>query len=540
MGAVPNSPVQHPHLSPEDTLTDPLPSSQAGVRRMARLLAAAGLAVAVALPVTASAAPVGRAPVPAAVSSTQSPGTAQVWATTTDGASRLTLRGTSSARTASSSSTAATLTLDTGVTGQSVTGFGAALTHSSAELLMALPAAERQRVLVELFDPAGPVRLSVLRVPLGASDFVVGSPFTYDDTPGNKPDWSLSRFSTAKDTKALRPVLQQIKRIAPDLVVVASPWSAPAWLKASGSLKGGRLRADTRAVPTYAEYLVRALRDFRAAGVPIDVLTVQNEPQTRSFADYPRMDMPAAQQVAVINALVPRLEAAELRVRILGFDHNWVQHPGDVASVPAGGDAEDDYALRVLRSSAGASVAGTAFHCYYGDASAQEPVHAAFPDKEIWVTECSGSHGPTDTPSRYFADTLAWQSKNLMIASLRHWATSVMTWNLALDPSGGPHSGGCTTCTGVVTVDNGRVTPNAEYYVLAHASRFLPPGSVRVASTMSAGALTHVAFRAPDGTIAVLVQHGGWSALPLTITVAGTAYDVAIPPRSTSTVRIAP
>jgi glucosylceramidase len=250
------------------------------------------------------------------------------------------------------------------------------------------------------------------------------------------------------------------------------------------------------------------------------------------------MEMPAAQQVAVINALAPRLQAAGLDVKILGFDHNWLEHPADVAAVPAGGDPELDYATRVLSSSAAPNVAGTAFHCYYGDATAQEPLHAAFPSKEIWVTECSGSHGPTDTPATYFADTLAWQTRNLMIASLQHWATTVLTWNLDLDASGGPHTGGCSACTGVVTVQNGQVTPDAEYYVLAHASRFLPRGSVRLGSSASVTGLPQVAFRTPDGTVVVLVQNASAQAAPVTVTIGGTAYDVTLPARSTVTVRI--
>jgi len=512
-------------------------------------LGAPAAAAPAAVTASASAAAVPAATVPSATAITLAddgtvtdlaPGTARVWSTTGDGMLRLSPGETFTAGPRAGSTSLPTITVDAAAKGQSVTGFGAALTHSSATLLAGLPADQRRAVLTDLFSPTGPVRLSVVRVPLGGSDFVLGRPYTYDDTAGNVADWSLTRFSTSPDTAVLRPVLREIRAINPDVVIVASPWSPPAWLKTSLSLGGGRLSTDKRALGTYASYLLRALQEFRTAGVPIDYLTVQNEPQTRTWADYPRMEMPSKTQIQLISTLVPKMRAAGLTTKVLGFDHNWVQHPADVAAVPRGGDPEHDYPARVLRSSAGQYRAGTAFPRQYGDASAQEPIHTEFPAKSIWVTECSGSHAPTDTPERVFADTVYWQSKNLVIASLRHWATGVVTWNLALDASGGPHTGGCSTCTGVVTVQDGVVTPNAEYYVLGQAARFIPRGSVRVSSTTTSGTLDQVAFRAPDGTTTVLVHHSGWPAAPVRVQVDGRSYEVTVPAWSLSTIRVGP
>ena len=464
---------------------------------------------------------------------------ARVWSTTGDGTARLSPVGTYPATTTASTSLP-TITVDTGATRQSVTGFGAALTHSSAALIAGLPADKRRALLTELFAPTGPVRLSVVRIPLGGSDFVLGTPYTFDDTVGNVADWGLTRFSTAADGAVLRPVLREIRAINPNVTFVASPWSAPAWMKTTLHLNAGRLSTDKRAVDTYATYLTRALLEYRNLGVPISFVTVQNEPQTRSWGDYPRMEMPVATQVAVINALVPKMRAAGLGTKVLGFDHNWAQHPADVAATPAGTDPELDYPARVLRSSAGPLVSGTAFHCYYGDASAQEPIHTEFPSKSIWVTECSGSHAPGASAQTIFADTVYWQSKNLVIASLRHWASAVVTWNLALDASGGPHTGGCGTCTGVVTIQDGTVTPNAEYYVLAQAARFIPRGSVRVDSSTSSSALDQVAFRAPDGTTTVLVHHSGWPARAVTLRAGGRSYAVTVPAWSVSSITLGP
>ncbi|WP_147794501.1 discoidin domain-containing protein [Cellulomonas sp. Y8] len=469
---------------------------------------------------------------------------AEVWTTTADGALRVERTATvDPAPSGTPDPGTPTITVDDhgpGDPGPEVTGFGAALTLSSASLLLAMPEDDRRALLTELFDPAGPVRLSVVRVALGGSDFVPGPgpATTYDDLPPGETDWDLERFSSAGD-EPVRALLREIRVLAPDLTVIASPWSPPAWLKTSGSLEGGRLLDDDRAYATYAAYLVRALQEWAAAGVPVDALTVQNEPQARHPDGYPGTDLPAADEVRLLDALGPALADAGLDPAVLAYDHNWALHPADAASTPEGADPEADYPLRVLRSDAVRRVAGVAFHCYSGDASAQDAVRDEFPDAAIWVTECSGSHAPGTPPERVFADTLTWQSRNLLVASLAHGASAVLTWNLALDPDGGPHVGGCGTCTGVVTVDGAEATPNAEHDVLAHAGRFLPRGSTRVGSTSTAGdAVAQVALRTPAGATVLLVAHDGDGEATVAVLDGGDRYPVRLPPRSLSTVLV--
>lgn len=484
--------------------------------------------------------PVASSTVAPSTTDAQAAGTAQVWSTTPDRAHLMAEVGTFPAGRALPSAPGATVVLDPAATGQPVVGFGASLTHSSAALLAALPAAQRSRVLRTLFDPLGPTRLSVVRIPLGSSDFTTGAHVTYDDVAPGSTDWGLRRFSTAMDNRTLRPILKQIRAINPGVVLMASPWSAPAWLKDSGSLFGGRLGTDARTIPTYATYLARALREYRDAGLPIDILTLQNEPQTRWPADYPRMEMPVAQQVALIQTLALAMRSAGVTSQLLAFDHNWSQHPADLAAVPAGGDAEDDYAVRVLGSPAGGLVQGTAFHCYYGDASAQEAVHAAFPAAAIWMTECSGTRSGAGGATT-FPDTLYWHSRTLLIPSLRHWATGVLTWNLALDPSGGPHRGGCSTCTPVVTLAaDGSATYEADRYVLGHAARFLPRGSVRIGSVVDSAQVDQVAFRTPDGALVVLLHNAGWTIQSVAVSALGQSWQVPVAPWSLTTVRVLP
>ncbi|WP_217616856.1 discoidin domain-containing protein [Cellulomonas sp. GbtcB1] len=523
--------------------------SRRRTRRVAGLAAALVAALAVAVPLLLSrtdgdSAPDGGASPAARV--------AEVWTTTADGAHRVERTATVDPAGGTPDPTTPTITVepadladpaatpDPATRGPEVTGFGAALTLSSASLLLAMPEDDRRALLTELFDPAGPMRLSVVRVALGGSDFVPGPgpATTYDDLPPGETDWDLARFSSAGD-EPVRALLREIRELAPDLTVIASPWSPPAWLKTSGSLEGGRLLDDDRAYATYAAYLVRALREWAAAGVPVDALTAQNEPQARHPDGYPGTDLPVADEVRLLDALGPALADAGLDPAVLAYDHNWALHPADAASTPEGADPEADYPLRVLRSDAARWVAGVAFHCYSGDASAQDAVRDEFPDAAVWVTECSGSHAPGTPPERVFADTLGWQSRNLLVASLAHGASAVLTWNLALDPDGGPHVGGCDTCTGVVTVDGARATPNAEHDVLAHASRFLPRGSTRVGSTSTAGdAVAQVALRTPAGATVLLVAHDGDEDATVDVLDDGARYPVRLPARSLSTVLV--
>lgn len=440
-------------------------------------------------------------------------------------------------RTPEADSPDADITVHADRTGQTVAGFGAALTHSSAGLIAGMPDDARADLIEELFAPDGPVRLSVLRIPIGASDFVDGEPFTFDDLPPGETDWELSRFSIDRDREAMLPVLREILQVNPGIRVMASPWSPPAWLKTTGSLEGGRLLDEDRAYETYAAYFVRFIEEYRDAGVEITELTVQNEPQYRHPHGYPGTDMPVWQQAKLIERLGSALEAAGLGTRIFGYDHNWELHPGDAATTPQGEDPAYEYPADLLRTSAAPWIDGIAYHCYYGDASRQQRLWEQFRDIEIWVTECSGSRGAGDSDEKAFADTFAWQSERMLVNALRYRASAVITFNLALDERHGPHHGGCETCSGVVTIaDDGSLTRNAEYYVLAQAGRAVPPGSVHLEST-SADELVQTAFRTPDGGAVVLVWHGGDAPRIVRVTDGKVAMSAELPPRSLSTVR---
>jgi glucosylceramidase len=407
-------------------------------------------------------------------------------------------------------------------------------------VLSSLSPSARDAAMHLLFDPATGDGLDFLRQPIGASDFVAAQPYTFDDMPSGQTDYLQLHFSIAHDQAQILPLLREAERINPKLTIMATPWSPPAWMKTTGSLIGGRLIDDPRIYFSYALYLVKFVAAYRAQGVHVDAITVQNEPQNRTPAGYPGTDLPSFQAEKVIEDLGPMLRAAGLRTQILAYDHNWAEHPNDIASTPPDETSDiNDYPQEVLASPAARWVAGVSYHCYYGDPSAMTTLHNQFPGQAIYQTECSGSQSAN--PANTFSDTLKWHSRNLEIGSTRNWAKTVVNWNVALDPSGGPHVGGCGTCTGILTVGPGdTVTPNAEYYALGHLSRFVQPGAVRIASTSFGttgwnGQIMDVAFVNPGGSTVLVAHNENDNPQAFSVSENGQSFNYTLPGGSLAT-----
>jgi glucosylceramidase len=276
----------------------------------------------------------------------------------------------------------------------------------------------------------------------------------------------------------------------------------------------GTLREDAYA--SYAEYFKRFLDAYAAEGVPIFAITVQNEPHFEP-GDYPGMRLDPSQRARFVRQYLGPLLGG--RTRILEWDHNW-----DEPSSP----------LAVLADSgARRHLSGVAWHCYNGEVSAQTPVHDAYPDKDAYITECSGGDWAPK-----FADNLVWLTRTLIIGGTRNWARGVILWNLALDAQHGPHTGGCGNCRGVVTIRNdGGVDRNEEYYALAHASRFVRPGARRIASAGVADSLESVAFRNDDDSKILIVVNTGATARQFGVRFARRAFRYTLPAASVVTFR---
>jgi glucosylceramidase len=396
-------------------------------------------------------------------------------------------------------------------------GFGAAMTDASAQVLSGLPDDKRKALMAELFGRKnGGLGLSFMRLTVGASDFSTYD-YSYDDTPGNVPDPGLRYFSIDPAKKYVLPRVREALAINPDLVVMVSPWSAPAWMKTTNSLFKGEL--VPRYYPAFANYLAKTVEAFGREGVPVSMLTIQNEPNFEPD-NYPGERVDPPQRAEIIGRYVgPTFKSLGLRTEILDWDHNW-DHP--------------EMPLAVLRDPAARQyISGVAWHCYNGDVTAQSPVHDAYPDKDAWLTECSGGEWSPE-----FAGVLGWMTDKLIIGAANNWSRGTLLWNLALDPAHGPHTGGCADCRGVVTIDpaTGSITRNVEYYVLGHASRFVLPGAYRVSAATPRGQVDAAAFLNPDGSrIAILYRKSGTGGV--SIALDGERYSIAMPAGSVATVR---
>jgi glucosylceramidase len=378
------------------------------------------------------------------------------------------------------------LTVDDAQHFQSIDGFGFALTGGSAQLLLRMGATQRAALLKELFTTGdNGIGVSYLRVSIGSSD-MNERVFSYDDLPPGETDVEMAKFDLRPDRADVIPVLKEILAIRPDIKILGSPWSAPAWMKTNNDVKGGELKPEYYGA--FAKYFVKYIEAMRAEGITIDTITVENEPLNPK--NTPSMVVFAKEEDTFIaTALGPAFEKAGIRTKILLYDHN-----PDVLS----------YALSILGDPAASKyVDGSAFHLYGGDASLLTKVHDAYPKKNLYLTEQSVTQHRSEGPLG-----IAEPVRSVMIGATRNWCRNVLLWNLAADPQNGPHTnnGGCTGCSGAITLDGDSVTRNVAYYVLDHFSQFVPPGSVRVASSEEEQ-LASVAFLTPEHKVVLVVSN---------------------------------
>lgn len=400
---------------------------------------------------------------------------------------------------------------------QTMVGFGAAITDSSAWLIQnKLNFLQRRALLHELYGPPPDLGLNMMRLTIGASDFSL-KPYTLDDVPLGQVDPQLQHFNVTPIVHDVIPTVREILSIDPGMRIVASPWSAPAWMKTSENLIGGELLPQYESA--YADYLVKYLDTCLGYGIPIFAVTLQNEPGFVPIT-YPGMEVPEATRARIIaQYLGPKLANRNPKTQILEWDHNWSQ-PEQPLSMLATPDAAR-------------YIDGVAWHCYEGSQYAQGRVHRAYPQKDTYITECSGGDWASSANGE-----LLWFTRELLITGIRQWARGVIYWNLALDEQHGPHFGGCDACKGIVTINShtGAVSRNDEYYALAHFSRFVLPGAVRVESTKTDGGIANVAFKnVPDGSVVLVVVNSHTDARAVSVAQGNTRFEYTMPPESVAT-----
>lgn len=441
----------------------------------------------------------------------------QAWVTTGDKSQLLAAQPASGAVPANAVDDLPMIAVDPSERHQSIVGFGAAITDASAWLIQnKLSPLQRDALLRELFGRAnGGLGFSFTRVTIGASDFSLDH-YSLDETPNGAPDPALERFSLERPEQYVFPTIRTALKINPDLKVMHSPWSAPAWMKTTGSLIQGELKPE--AYPVYADFFARYIKGAAKLGVPTDYLSIQNEPDFEPDS-YPGMRWkPEGRARFFGENLAPVFQREKITTKVLDWDHNWdqPQQPMTVLADPK----------------ANAFLAGVAWHCYAGDVSAQGPVTAAHPDKEIFLTECSGGEWAPK-----FDDSFSWMVENLIIGSTRGGSRGVLMWNLALDEKFGPHKGGCSDCRPVVTIDSqtGAVTRTQEYYAFGHASRFVKPGAVRIGSPAKLGDLRTVAFQNRDGGRVLIVLNVGREPASFAIGDGANRFKASLPARAAAT-----
>ena len=421
------------------------------------------------------------------------------------------------------------ITVGDTTTYQAVTGFGAAMTDSSAWLIeRKLSASSRSSLMNEFFGANG-LRLDLLRVPIGASDFTAtGVPYSYDDMPAGSTDVHLTHFSIAHDRSYILPALSEARSLNSKLEFLGTPWSPPAWMKRNDSLGNVANRGTLRAIAygPWAAYIVKFIQAYARAGIPIGAITPQNEPGNPT--SYPGMNLSAgAESNWITQDLVPALTKAHLQAKVYGEDSGW-------------SSASTAFAQATVASAAAKDLAGIAWHCYYGSPNVMSSLHQSQPALGQIVDECSP--GISAIPI-----------SEVVIGSLRNWASAVALWNLALDPKGGPvqaPNSGCPRCFGLATINEagGAVSLNLPFYQLGQASEFVQPGAVRVASNnfvtynysrpgqnfVSAG-IDDVAVVNPDGSRVMVAYNNSTSPIKFAVAWRGQYFEYSLPAAATVT-----
>lgn len=369
---------------------------------------------------------------------------------------------------------------------QSIAGFGFALTGGSADHIVNMNEASRQKLLHEVFATTGDhIGVSYLRISIGSSD-LNDHVFSYDDLPDGDTDTAMKKFDLGPDKKNVIPVLKEILAINPAIKILGSPWSPPTWMKTNHDTRGGRLIPHFYAA--YAKYFVKYISAMKVVGINIDAITVQNEPLHPG--NNPSLLLTAPEEKDFVkNNLGPAFAAAGIKTKILIYDHN--------ADRP-------DYPITILDDPKAAKyIDGSAFHLYGGEIGTLQYVHNAHPNKNIYFTEQMVVQF-RDTGRMIISEPVS----RVIIGATRNWCRNVLEWNLAAGPDFKPYTdrGGCSMCQGAVTINGNDYAKNIAFYSMAHVSKFVRPGSVRIGSN-EFDLLPNVAFTTPSGKTILIVAN---------------------------------
>lgn len=408
---------------------------------------------------------------------------------------------------------------------QTMDGFGAAITGSTAFNLMKMTKENRTKFLKETFSPTEGMGQSYVRISIGCSDFSL-SEYSLCDTPG------IENFGlTSEETDYVIPVLKEILAINPDLKIMGSPWTPPQWMKVNNltdlqpfnSWTSGQL--NPAYYDDYATYFVKWIQAMNQNGIKIYSVTPQNEPLNRGNSASLYMGW-EEQFEFVQNHLVPQFKAASLSTKIYLFDHNY--NYDNMAD-------QNGYPMKIYDAGIDSEVvAGAAYHNYGGDKAELLKVQSRYPERELVFTETSIG---TWNDGRNLQVRLIDDMREVALGTVNNGCKAVIVWNLMLDTERGPNrEGGCQTCYGAVDIDISdfsTITRNSHYYIIGHLSSVVKPGAVRIGTTgFSDPGFIHSAFENTDGTYAVVLLNSTSASKSITLDDGKQHFTYEVPANS--------
>jgi glucosylceramidase len=416
---------------------------------------------------------------------------------------------------------------------QTIVGFGASFLESGLICINALAPPEQERVFQALFDPAGGAGFSAMKTPLAGTDFMAaGSWYTYDDTPG---DVSLEHFSIARDLRPDGLVTFTKRARKHGTFVLQAPMDYPPdWMLTTVEDRRHQDVRD-RYFDALARYYLCYLQEYRKQGITIDYLSLFNEPGIYTKISYARI------RDLIKHHVGPMLERSGLPTRLM------------LSEAPTRAAAEEGYPTVLDDPGARRFVAALPYHGYgFKDFDRIVRLHAKYPDLPLWMTEvCHAYEAGTPTtmtlPRTDFEDGAFWGEQ--IVSDLEAGASAWIYWNMVLDQGGGPwlvspvHGNPDPNVQHpLVIIDRmtKQVTYTGAYWYLAHFSKFVRPGAVRVDTIGQAEGVRCVAFRTPEGRLIVQLLNRRDRHADIVLAVRGGSLPLRLDPISITTAIVEP
>jgi glucosylceramidase len=395
--------------------------------------------------------------------------------------------------------------LNTSSTLQTIDGFGGAFNEKGWDAMSGMKPDERDNVIKNLFSQDG-LNLTMGRIPIGANDYSMDY-YSLDDTPG---DYALKYFSMEREHKYLLPYLKSAMKYKPNLKVIASPWTPPAWMKANnfygcrGSEENAHLIWDKKTQIAYAKYLSKFATEYQKEGVNLDQIHLQNEPA--ACQDFPSSKWTGTEMRDFLrDYLVPQFEKDKQSASIWLGTINY----GDYKA----------YAEPVLTDpKLEGKIAGVGYQ--WDGKYAISETHKRHPDIKLMQTESECGDGKNDI----FAGLYTF---NLIKQYLAGGASSYVYWNMVLDSSGNSTWGWKqNSLINIDRMQGGKPQYNFEYYVIKHFSNLIKTGAKLLSVDINEDTL---AFENPDKSIVVVSGNPSYSEKEMTFTIKNKMFKAKLP-----------